>query len=543
MMKQFAVLCLTSLLVACQGSIPSPHAETHNISRFATDPPPPISREKPETVVIELTTKEVIAELAPGVTYEYWTYNGTVPGPFVRVREGDTVEVRLTHSAEGHDEYSQIAIAYAEEAGHEEDEGHEQDPHEVGEGDTHAAAGHGTHSIDLHAVIGPGGGAPLMQVKTGETKIFRFKALRPGIFVYHCASPHIPTHVANGMYGLILVEPKEGLPLVDREFAVVQGEFYTKGPLGQKGFQEFSREKLLREQPEYVVFNGSKGALTKEGALRAKAGEKIRLFFGVGSHLASNFHIIGGVLDRLYPEGAIASPPLRNVQTTIVPPGGAMMAEFTIDVPGTYLLVDHSLTRAIDRGAIAELVIEGEPRPDLYRAVNPDPGHTHADFAVFIDGKRLDFSDPKYMEEEGKEHAHEEHGHHHDVMHMHGGVGNVIHRHKPGQTLGEFFSSIGFTMEESCVGLDDGQNVCNEEAKKWHMIVNGKGQRMNPGYIFEDGDHILLSFAASNDDLKGQFRELTDDACLYSRTCPERGAPPPENCIADPTVPCVAPVE
>jgi hypothetical protein len=344
------------------------------------------------------------------------------------------------------------------------------------------------------------------------------------------------------MYGLILVEPAQGLAPVDREFYVMQGEFYTAGPLGQEGFQKFSREKLLAERPEYVLFNGRSGALRGDGALRAKAGERIRLYFGVGSHLASNFHVIGGVLDRLYPEGALASEPLRNVQTTIVPPGGSMVAEFTIEVPGTYLLVDHSLTRAIDRGALAELVIEGEPRPDLFSAVNPDLSHTHADFAIYVHGEKMDFESAKYMEEEGSERAHEEHGHSHTTMHMHGGVGDVIHRHKPGQSLGDFLDSIGFALDGGCLTTDAQSAVCNDGSDRWRMFVSGHERSLNPSYVFEDGDRILLTFAPTEEQLEDQLRSLSDESCLYSRTCPERGEPPPENCVADPEVPCVAPL-
>ena len=233
----------------------------------------------------------------------------------------------------------------------------------------HMAAGHGEHSIDLHAVLGPGGGADFTRVAPNETKGFQFKAMRPGIYVYHCASPHVPSHIANGMYGLILVEPKGGLAPVDKEFYVVQGEFYTTGNVGEKGHQELDKDKLLAERPEYIVFNGRKGALTGDHALRTRVGEKVRIFFGVSGQLASNFHIIGGVFDALYPEGDITSPPHRNVQTTIVPAGGAAMVEFTSEVPGKYLLVDHALTRAIDRGAIGELIVEGNDRPEIIKKI------------------------------------------------------------------------------------------------------------------------------------------------------------------------------
>lgn len=356
---------------------PAKPVTAQDISRHANDVPPPITRTENQKIVIDLETKEVVAELASGVTYEYWTYNGTVPGPFIRVLEGDTVEVRLTHSHGDHehgaaDEPHSLVIdplfadiAYAHEG--EEEDAHMMDM-DAGSAE-HEAAGHGKHSIDLHAVEGPGGGAVLTQVMPGETHSFQFKATRAGLYVYHCASPHIPTHVANGMYGLVLVEPKGGLSPVDREYYVMQGEWYTKGTLGEKGHQEFSLEKLMAEAPEYFTFNGRVGALTGDGAMKARVGETVRIFFGVGPHIASNLHMIGAIFDKLYPEGDIVSPPHRNVQTTIVPPGGAMMADFTVEVPGKYLLVDHSLSRAIDRGAVGELIVEGPERPDIYRKI------------------------------------------------------------------------------------------------------------------------------------------------------------------------------
>jgi nitrite reductase (NO-forming) len=326
----------------------APKIGSDEIARNADDLPPPISRKQEQVVRVDLYTDELVAEMMPEVTYQYWTYNGKVPGPFIRAREGDTVEIHLRHGKAG-----------SEHSAHSE--------HSAAQ---HAAAGHSAHSIDLHAVIGEGGGAPLMQVGQGEEKAFRFKAMRAGIYVYHCASPHVPSHIANGMYGMILVEPTDGLAKVDREFYVMQGDFYTRGKYGDKGFQAFAKDKLLAEHPEYFLFNGRVNSLSGERALKAKVGEKIRLFVGVGSHIASNFHIIGTVFDKLYKDGAITSPPLKNVQTTTIAAGSAVMIEFTTEVPGKYLLVDHNLTRAIDKGALAELIIEGEPRPELYSPVN-----------------------------------------------------------------------------------------------------------------------------------------------------------------------------
>ncbi len=356
-----------------ESTLPVKEVSVQDISRHASDVPPQIARKESQKVLVELETKEVVAELASGVTYEYWTYNGTVPGPFIRVREGDTVEIHLTHSMHGNNErgasinplhsFAVDTLAIHSVSAH----GDEEDGHMDMDSAEHEKAGHGKHSVDLHAVLGPGGGAVLTQAASGETKSFQFKATRPGIYVYHCASPHIPTHVANGMYGLILVEPKDGLSKVDHEFYVMQGELYTKGKFGEKGHQEFSLEKLQQEKPEYFVFNGRVGALTGEHALKAKVGETIRIFFGVGPHIAANFHVIGGILDKLYPEGDIVSPPHRNVQTTIVPPGGAMMTEFKLEVPGKYLIVDHSLSRAIDKGALGEIIVEGPDQPNIFK--------------------------------------------------------------------------------------------------------------------------------------------------------------------------------
>ena len=346
--------------------------DVEDIAPHADGIPAPIRRTANETIVVNLRATQVVSELADGTTYEYWTYNNQVPGPFIRVMEGDTVEVRLTHEHAHHaqgehnaPDYSFALEAFTSAALANGSDGHMMSGEEM----EHAVAGHGEHSVDLHAVLGPGGGAGLTRVGPNETKAFQFKVMRPGLYIYHCASAHVPSHIANGMYGLILVEPKGGLPLVDKEFYVVQGELYTKGALGQKGHQELDKEKLLAERPEYFVFNGRTGALTGTGALRTNVGEKVRIFFGVSGQLASNFHIIGEIFDNLYPEGDIVSPPHKNVQTTLVPAGGAAMVEFTAEVPGTYLLVDHALTRAIDRGALGEFIVEGEARPDIYKKV------------------------------------------------------------------------------------------------------------------------------------------------------------------------------
>ncbi len=318
---------------------PRPPAQTlaeADISRQATDLPPPVGKRAPQTVRVDLVTVELEGRLAESATYGYWTFNGKVPGPFLRVRLGDTVEVHLKNSSDS-------AMV---------------------------------HSVDFHAVTGPGGGAAVTQTNPGEETTFKFKALIPGLYVYHCATPMVAHHIANGMYGLILVEPEGGLPPVDREFYVMQGEIYTEAAFGQHGSQEFTVEKLLNERPEYFVLNGSVGALSKLHPLQAKVGETIRIFFGVGGpNFTSSFHVIGEIFDRVYNLGGVLSPPLQGLQTVSVPPGGAVIAELKLEVPGNYLLVDHALSR-LERGLVGILQVEGTPNPEIFDGkVMPGSGH------------------------------------------------------------------------------------------------------------------------------------------------------------------------
>jgi nitrite reductase (NO-forming) len=305
---------------------------------FAPEVPPAIDRNQPARVFVTLETTETKGPLASGVEYTFWTFGGTVPGPFVRVRVGDVVQIRLKNSV----------------------------------------ASLNAHSIDLHAVTGPGGGAMVTQINPGEHATFEWKALTPGLYVYHCATPHVPIHVANGMYGLIFVEPERGLPRADREYYVMQGEFYTAGRTMASGHQAFAPEKARDERPEYVVFNGRMGALLGEGALKANAGEMVRLFVGNGGpNLVSSFHVIGQVFRTVYPEGGIGGELSRNVQTTLIPAGGSAIVEFKAETPGRYLIVDHSLSRALDKGALGSIEVTGEARPDVFRALTPvDPART-----------------------------------------------------------------------------------------------------------------------------------------------------------------------
>jgi len=316
---------------------PSPQTVVEaDISREASDLPPPIGKRDPQTVRVDLLSVEVEGRLAEGTTFGYWTFNGKVPGPFIRVRVGDTIDIHLKNSADS-------AMI---------------------------------HSVDFHAATGPGGGAAALQVDPGSEKSMTWKALVAGLYVYHCATPMVAEHIANGMYGLILVEPEGGLPPVDHEFYVMQGEIYSDIAFGQHGSAEFSVDKLLNERPEYFVFNGSVGALSKLHPLEAKVGDTVRMFFGVGGpNYTSSFHVIGEIFDKVYNYGGTTTPPFQGIQTVTVPPGGAVITEFKLDVPGNYTLVDHALAR-MERGLLGVLHVEGQKNPEIYNGeVMPGMGH------------------------------------------------------------------------------------------------------------------------------------------------------------------------
>lgn len=293
---------------------------------------PTVVPEKPQApdadgiVRISLTAQEVLSEISPGIYFNYWTYNKQVPGPMLRVREGDTVELTLTN-----------------------------DPSSLHD-----------HNIDLHAVTGPGGGASLTHVTPGETKTFRWKALAPGLYIYHCAMPNVSTHNSHGQYGMILVEPKEGFTKVDKEFYVMQGELYTMGQLGKKGLVPFDPDALLGGQPNYVTFNGR---IETTPRMQAKVGDKIRMYVGNGGvNLISSFHVIGEIFDNVYPNASIGGAMEHNTQATAVLPGGASIVEFTVDVPGKYLFVDHALAR-MNKGAWAVLEVTGNENPEIFKKI------------------------------------------------------------------------------------------------------------------------------------------------------------------------------
>jgi nitrite reductase (NO-forming) len=336
MKKYFITICL--LVISSLSFAKSKYADPKNfpeetaILTTAPNVPPPIKRKTPARVKIDLETKEVTGRLADGVEYNFWTFGGTVPGPMIRIRVGDYVEFNL----------------------------HNHPSSKM------------PHNIDLHAVTGQGGGAEGSMTIPGHSSKFSFRALNPGLFVYHCATAPVGMHIGNGMYGLIYVEPEQALPKVDKEFYVVQSDFYTKGKYGEKGLQAFDMEKAIKEEPEYIVFNGSVGALAGDNSIKAEVGEKVRIFFGTGGpNIASNFHVIGEIFDKVYTEGGTKFAQ-ENVQTTVVPPGGSAILEFKIDIPSTYILVDHAIFRAFNKGALGMLKVAGDKDPMIYTGKQSD---------------------------------------------------------------------------------------------------------------------------------------------------------------------------
>ena len=337
----FAILCFASWIgVKPVPAFAQDHSARKNnstqtvkaadIVRDPSDLPTPVGNRPPAVVQVTLTSKELVGVLDPanGTTYRYWTFDGKVPGPFIRVRQGDTVEVTLKNA---------------------------KDSTMV-------------HSIDLHAVIGPGGGASLLQVPPGQSKTFTFRATTPGLFVYHCGSPMIAQHIANGMYGLILVEPPGGLPHVDREYYLMQGELYTAAPKGKSGLQQFSVENLTAENAQYYVFNGAVDSITKEYPLEANEGETVRIFFGdAGPNSTASMHMVGEIFTRYYQFGSLSSPPLEGVQTATVPPGDAGIFEVKTRAPGQFTFMDHAMSR-MEKGDMAFLDVRGPENAALVHA-------------------------------------------------------------------------------------------------------------------------------------------------------------------------------
>ncbi len=295
--------------------------------------PKQVKTDGPQKVIVHLEVQEVVKQITNGTYYTFWTFGGNVPGKFIRVMEGDEVEIHLTNPSS-----SKMP-----------------------------------HSIDLHAVSGPGGGAEASYTAPGHSSVFTFRALNPGLYVYHCAAAPVGLHIANGMYGLIYVESREHpLPPVDHEFYLMQGELYTVGKYADTGLQEFSIQNAIDEKPTYVVFNGAVGSTLGPKALNVKTGETVRLFVGNGGpNLTSSFHVIGEIFDNLYNQGG--TDVIHNVATTSIPPGGATIVEFKVREPGIYHIVDHAIFRAFNQGAVADIVATGNLDSTVY-SPHPEKG-------------------------------------------------------------------------------------------------------------------------------------------------------------------------
>ena len=296
------------------------------------DLPGPIDRSAPAEVDVTLRPEEVSAEIDDGVTFDFMTYNGQVPGPLIRVREGDTVNLTFENP------------------------------------DANVLP----HNVDFHAVAGPGGGAEATMTNPGETTRLRFKTTYPGAYLYHCAVPNLDMHISAGMFGVILVEPAGGLPAVDHEFYLGQHEVYTTDPKAG-GKVRFDMTAMRREDPRYVLMNGGTYALTPDraGSPTVAVGDTARVIFGVGGpNLTSNFHPIGNVWNEYYPQGSLSAEPLTHIQTWPVPPGSTAVATMQFDVPGPVKLVDHALSRVANKGCMAVINAEGPSNPEIF---DPDP--------------------------------------------------------------------------------------------------------------------------------------------------------------------------
>jgi nitrite reductase (NO-forming) len=351
MWRLWLCVMIAAALAGCGGGAPSGtdavQGQEEAVLGDAPHVPPPITRRHATKMVVNVEVREVVRRLADGVEYTFWTFGGAVPGKFIRVREGDEVEFHLSNHPS-----SKMP-----------------------------------HNIDLHAATGPGGGAASSITAPGHTSVFSFKALNHGLYVYHCATAPVGMHIGNGMYGLILVEPREGMPKVDREYYVMQGEVYTAGRNGDPGLQPFSMEKAVDERPEYVVFNGAVGSITGDNALTAKTGETIRLFIGNGGpNLVSSFHVIGEIFDRVHVEGGDLVN--TNLQTTLVPPGGSAIVEFKCEVPGTFILVDHAVFRTFNKGSLGMLKVEGREDKTLYSGKKFDEVYHPEGSAIQTIGER-----------------------------------------------------------------------------------------------------------------------------------------------------------
>jgi len=335
-LSHLILLSSISIVLSCNNNSGNADVEnkldtvlTGNVTAELTDAPAvpkQLNYTSPKKVIVQLDVIEKVMKISDSTEYTFWTFGGHVPGKFIRVRQGDLVDFTLHNMPD-----SKLS-----------------------------------HNIDLHAVTGPGGGADATATAPGQSSHFQFRALNPGLFVYHCATGPVGMHIANGMYGLILVEPQSGMAKVDKEYYIMQGDFYTKGKFEAPGLQDFDMDKAIAEHPDYVLFNGRVRSTTGKNALTANVGETVRLYVGNGGpNLISSFHVIGEIFNKVYIESGSAIN--KNVQTTLIPAGGSTMIEMKMEVPGVYNLVDHAIFRAFNKGALAQIKVSGDENPAIFQ--------------------------------------------------------------------------------------------------------------------------------------------------------------------------------
>ena len=292
----------------------------------APNVPAPITRTQPATVVVNLEASEWVGPISDDNRYEFWGINEMVPAPMIRVMVGDTVEVKFKNKKDSKQ----------------------------------------SHNLDFHKATD---GAALVTAEPGKEAKLSFKATKQGLFVYQSSTeaPYNIQHLLSGMYGLILVEPAGGLKPVEKEFYVMQSEFYMKD--GKKNDTlVFSNDKVKVADASYIVHNGHMTALVKI-PLRSRVGETTRWFFGnAGVNFDSSWHVIGEMLDRVWPAGDVAKAPLESIQSTLVQPSESTIGEFKGEMPGTFVSVDHSLFRT-EKGALGLLKIDGPTNPSLFKGL------------------------------------------------------------------------------------------------------------------------------------------------------------------------------
>ena len=281
---------------------------------------------------VRLDTTHKIIDIAPGVKFSAWTFGDQVPGPVVRARVGDRIKFSMTNRSDEPAPALQVAAPMM-------------------------------HSMDFHsAMVSPQD--KYRSVAPGQTISFEFTANYPGIYMYHCGTPMVLEHIASGMYGMMIVEPRGGYPTkADREYAVVQSEFYTKlDPARRKidgvPLYVLDGDRVRTKAPTYTVFNGRYNGLV-DRPLAANPRERIRLFvLNVGPSNTSSFHVVGTIFDRVWLEGNPDNQ-LRGSQTVLLGSSNSAIVEFVTPEPGSYVMVDHHFANA-SQGAIG-LIAAGQP--------------------------------------------------------------------------------------------------------------------------------------------------------------------------------------